>query len=120
MSDQAPTTEASHDAVADGVTDPPAPLAQPVVDRGECPLCGIEFDDPEVFRDHLGSTHGLYDDDGATTMLPPPALPVVVEEAGEPEPIFPVPAPPPTPAKQKRQKLPVGVVIFIAFVVFGT
>src|SRR4051812_19793238 len=90
-----------------------------LVDRGECPICAIEFDDPNVFRDHLGEVHDLFDEEGATTALWIPTLDVVeADPASEPTiPDTPVPVPPVSAA---RQRAPVGLIVLVVLlIVFG-
>lgn len=79
------------------------PVDAPVLDRGECPICGIPFADPGLFRDHLGEAHDLYDEEGATTTLwiptfavepPTSSEPVIPEDSTVPPPAVQVPTPP--------------------------
>jgi uncharacterized C2H2 Zn-finger protein len=66
----------------------------PAVDRGACPICKAEFDDPDVFRDHLANAHGLHDDEGASTALWSPEIMMQPITAAAPV-IRDDPAPPP-------------------------
>lgn len=106
------------DAVADRE---PTDSVQPVVDPGECPLCGTEFDDAEAFRDHLGAAHDLYDDEGATSVLMRPTI-TTVEPTEAAVPIISLPAPrtpPPTPPPG-RSRVRVGVLgVLLVVVVAG-
>jgi hypothetical protein len=104
---------------------PSAPRPQPSVEpdgggapswvaaeRGACPLCRLEFDDPAEFSHHLGEAHDLHDDEGKATDFGELAVPVLdtapplglaIEELGRPARVY---APP-------ERDRPIGLLAFV-------
>lgn len=112
-------------AQADAGTQPPEPEPDPgestaewvAVDRCECPLCGDEFDDATRFRDHLGDEHGLYDEEGTTSVLMLPSVTTIAA----PEPavsIVPIGPPRARAHSAPPEKFPVGLAIFVLLLIF--
>ena len=56
------------------------------LDRGACPICELEFDEPVLFRAHLADEHDLHDDEGTESEFGTYAIPPV--EASVPPPIL--------------------------------
>jgi len=87
-----------------------------LVDRCGCPLCEDEFDDADRFREHLAEAHGLYDEEGTTSVLTLPTV-ITIESAEPAVPIVPL-GPLRTPARTTPpQKFPVGLALFVALLI---